>query len=49
MFIAVIIWASIVSGLTITTNTYQKCKNKECRVIIKEIGYEIEVREKVDN
>lgn len=49
MFIAVIMWASIVSGLTIITNTYQKCKNKECSVVIKEIGYEIKVKEKAEN
>jgi hypothetical protein len=42
MFI-LLIWASIVTKLTNDTAIYQKCKNNDCRVVVKEVGYKIEV------
>jgi hypothetical protein len=43
MFI-VLIWSAIVSGLVNETHVYQKCKDKECIVVTKDIGYSIEFK-----
>lgn len=40
--IALIIWSAIVTSFATTTHTYQKCKDKECKVVVQEIGYKIE-------
>lgn len=42
--IILVLWTAIVSGLVNETHTYQKCKNKECIVVVKDVGYSIEVK-----
>lgn len=44
--IILILWTAIVSGLVNETHTYNKCKNNDCIVVIKNIGYSIEVKNK---
>lgn len=42
MFIAVIIWASIVTNLATTTKIRNDCmKENKCEIEVKEIGYRI--------
>lgn len=38
-----IIWGVIVSNLVTETQVYNDCKNTKCVVVIKDIGYKIEV------
>ena len=42
--VVILIWSALVTTLTNQTATYQKCKDKECIVVIKDIGYSIEVK-----
>ena len=42
--VILLIWSALVTTLTSQTATYQKCKNKECVVVIKDIGYSIELK-----
>jgi hypothetical protein len=42
--VILLIWSAIVTTLTNQTLTYQKCKDKECVVVVKDIGYSIELK-----
>ena len=42
--IILLIWSALVTTLTTQTINYQKCKNNDCVVVIKDVGYSIEVK-----
>jgi hypothetical protein len=42
--IIVLIWSAIVTSLVNQTQVYQMCKDKECIVAVKDIGYKIELK-----